>query len=98
VSDQDDRDVDRDREDEAYERWRDNVKMEYVKRAADIYGTGYSGTFYAFCKDCDAEITGTDPMFYDADGDIDEDGRPFDCSTYLCESCGVSRGYTKEKV
>lgn len=69
--------------------------MKYLKEAYKIFG-GMAGptSFYQFCADCDEEITGLDPMFFDADGDMDADGHMRDCSTYLCEPCGQARGYT----
>ena len=69
--------------------------MTFYLRANDIYRDyGYpSGSMVAFCADCDEEILTEDPMFYDADGDIDSDGHLYDCSTYLCKPCGLLRGY-----
>lgn len=72
--------------------------MEFYKKAYRIYGSHCGpSSFGAFCKDCDEEITGTDPLFYDPDGDVDEEGRAIDCSTYLCHACGIARGHTAEE-
>lgn len=66
--------------------------MRFYAQARDAFDTFGSG-FYAFCADCDDEITADDPMFYEPDADVDDDGRAYDCSTYLCQSCGEARGY-----
>lgn len=65
--------------------------MTFYERAASV-----SGLFYllpVWCKDCDEEITDNTPVFYEADGDVNEEGHAYDCSTYVCEPCGVDRGY-----
>lgn len=69
--------------------------MQHIKRAYQIDTSGYMRpeAFGAFCQDCDEEILGNDPMFYDPDGDYDENGKAVDASTYLCQVCGVARGY-----
>lgn len=63
--------------------------MEFYPRAKDA-PTGYR-TFYAFCADCDEEIIADSPLYYEADGDYDTEGRAVDCSLYLCRSCGLAR-------
>lgn len=67
--------------------------MDYFREAYRMYDGWTPGAFSTFCKDCDEEIAGHDPVFVDFDGDVDEDGRSVDASTYLCEPCGVQRGY-----
>lgn len=67
--------------------------MEFLLRAAvGVYGDYARHTDSFTCHDCDDDIDAEAPMFYEADGDVD-DGRPKDCSTYLCKPCGIARGY-----
>lgn len=47
--------------------------------------------FIAFCDECDEEILGEMPCYYEADGEYDADGGTRDCSTYLCEPCGATK-------
>ena len=66
--------------------------MEFFKHAMNAYGYSNPDLFSTWCSDCDEEITGSDPMFIEFDGDVDDDGRQYDCSTRLCEPCGEKRG------
>lgn len=66
--------------------------MEYHAKAYRIYDYGTPASFSVFCSDCDEEITGDEPCFYEPDGDVNDEGRPVDCSTYLCVPCGEARG------
>ena len=67
----------------------DGAVMEFFTHLRDAFD-GYPQ--FAFCTECDEEITPDDPCYIDFDGDVDDDGRPVDCSTYLCASCGVLKG------
>lgn len=66
--------------------------MEFFKQAYTSLDYGFPEQFSAYCSDCDEEITGNDPMFIEWDGDVDDEGRAYDCSTRLCRACGEKRG------
>ena len=65
--------------------------MIFYPQAYRIYDYGSPASFGAFCSECDEEITGLDPCYYEPDGDVDDEGRAIDASTYLCASCGVTK-------
>lgn len=69
--------------------------MQHFRRACDIYEYWTPSMFSRDCDECEEEITGDEPVFYEPDFDADDEGRCRDVSTYLHERCGVLRG---EKV
>ena len=39
------------------------------------------------CDACYEEIGPDDPVYIEADGDVDDEGRSYDCSRYECPAC-----------
>lgn len=69
--------------------------MKFYPEARMVYGEDAPAGYYgAFCRYCDEEITGEDPVFYEPDGDVDDEGRPIDCSLHCCKTCGVEKGFS----
>ena len=59
--------------------------MKFYARLRDAFDGFPHG---AHCDVCDAEIVSDDPVYLDFDADVDVYGRPYDCSTYVCKTCG----------